>query len=243
MVKKSIRFIAAYQTAFVLVSFLAAVLIPVCTSNRYVLRMATMCMVNVSLALSLNLVTGYMGQMNFGHAAFWGIGSYAAALAITKLGFTTIPAMLFAMVVAGLFGLLISLPVMKLKGYYLTIVTMGFCEIVRLVEFNWTKLTGGAMGIMNIPPLSVFGVKFKSYTAIFYIALLMVILTTVIVRNLIYSNYGLAIKAIRDDDDAAETMGVNIVLMKRMTFIISAAIAGAIGAFYAQYITFIHPSS
>ena len=80
-------------------------------------------------------------------------------------------------------------------------------------------------------------------TAIFYIALLMVILTTVIVRYLIYSNYGLAIKAIRDDDDAAETMGVNIVLMKRMTFIISAAIAGAIGAFYAQYITFIHPSS
>lgn len=243
MFKKVSRYIAVHQLLFILLPLILVILIPVATANRYILRMATLCMVNVSLALSLNLVTGYMGQMNFGHAAFWGIGSYTAALLITRLGFTTIPAMILSMAVSGFFGLLVSLPVMKLKGYYLTIVTMGFCEIVRLVEFNWTAFTGGAMGIMNIPALSVFGIKFKSYTQIFYIALIMVVLITIVVRNLVYSNYGLAIKAIRDDDDAAETMGIDIVRVKRMTFIISAALAGAIGAFYAQYITFIHPSS
>lgn len=240
--RKIFSFIAVHRKIFIGVFFLIALAFPFVVTNRYALRLGTLCLMYVMLTLGLNLLHGFMGQMSFGQAAFWGIGAYTAALLITKLGATTLPAMLGAILVSGLFGFLVSLPSLKLKGFYLSIVTMGFCEIVRLIELNWTKFTGGSLGIMNIPYFSFFGVQFKSYQHIYLIALILVVIITVVVRNLVTSSYGRAIKSIRDDDDVAEIMGVDIVTTKRVTFVISAMIAGLAGAFYAQYMTFIHPS-
>ena len=237
-----LRFTAMHSGMIIVALLVVTAAVPFLTTNRYVLRIGTLCLVNIILTLGLNLVTGYMGQMSFGQAAFWGIGAYAGTLLIMKLGFSTIPAMLAATVISGLFGYLVALPSLKLKGYYLTIVTMGFCEIVRLVELNWTSLTGGALGIMNIPPVTIFGQTLRSPRAMYLMALVMVVIVTVIVKNLIDSSFGLSIKAIRDDEDAAETMGINIVSIKRRNFVISAMIAGFAGAFYAQYVTFIHPT-
>ena len=237
-----LRFLAMHQTVILIVLVAATLALPLVTSNRYVLRIGTLCLTNIMLTLGLNLVTGYMGQMSFGQAAFWGIGSYAGTLLIMRLGLSTIPAMILAVVISGFFGYLVALPSLKLKGYYLTIVTMGFCEIVRLIELNWTSFTGGALGIMNIPPISIFGLELRSAQATFFIAFILVVLVTLVVKNLVNSTFGLSIKAIRDDDDVAETMGINIVKVKRTTFVISAMIAGLAGAFYAQYATFIHPS-
>lgn len=132
---------------------------------------------------------------------------------------------------------------MKLKGYYLTIVTMGFCEIMRLVELNWMEVTNGPMGISGIPRFTFLGISMKGYKAYYFIILILVILTTILIRRLIGSKFGLALKAIRDDDVVAEAMGTHIVKYKIITFVISAMIAGVAGAFYAQYITFIDPSS
>lgn len=242
MLKKISRFIAINQNIFVIAFLLLAIAFPFLVSNRYFLRMATLCLMYIMLTLGLNLVTGFMGQMSFGQAAFWGIGSYTTALLIQKTGISTIPAMIASILIAGIFGYLVALPTLKLKGYYLTIVTMGFCEIIRLIELNWMDFTGGSLGIMNIPSFSFFGFEFKSYRSIYIIALILVILITIVIRNLVHSSFGLSIKAIRDDDDVAEIMGINIVRTKRLTFVISAMIAGLAGAFYAQYITFIHPS-
>lgn len=242
MFKRILRFIALHQTMFIIIFLALAIAFPFFVTNRYLMRMATLCLMYIMLTLGLNLVTGYMGQMSFGQAAFWGIGSYTASLLIVKTGISTIPAMIAAVLISGFFGYLVALPTLKLKGYYLTIVTMGFCEIVRLIELNWTNFTGGSLGIMNIPTFLFFGVKFKSYRDIYIIALILVVIITLIVKNLICSSFGLSIKAIRDDDDVAETMGIDIVRIKRLTFVISAMIAGLAGAFYAQYITFIHPS-
>lgn len=241
MFKKIIRFIAVYQRSIIIVLLAVALAFPFLVKSRYILRMGTLCLMYVMLTLGLNLVTGYMGQMSFGQAAFWGIGSYTAAILIVKTGLPTIPAMLAAMVVSGFFGFLVALPSLKLKGYYLTIVTMGFCEIIRLVELN-SSFTGGSLGMPNIPAFSFFGATFKTPRAIYLIALALVILITIVVKNLVSSSFGLSVKAIRDDDAVAETMGINIVHTKRVTFVISAMIAGLAGAFYAQYITFIHPS-
>lgn len=240
--RKLNEFLAMHQKMTIAVVLIIAVAFPFITKNQYYLRIATLCLMYIVLNLGLNLVTGYMGQMSFGQAAFWGIGSYTAAILITKHGFTTIPALLCAAVVAGLFGYLVAIPTLKLRGYYLTIVTMGFCEIVRLVELNWTKFTGGPLGIMNIPSFSFFGVVFETYRSYYLIALILVAVATIVIRNMINSNYGLAIQAIRDDSDAAELMGINIVQKKRLTFVVSAVFAGVAGAFYAQYVTFIHPS-
>ena len=241
MIKKAVRFIAVHQIAFIIFFVLLALAVPLFVSNRYILRLGTLCLMYTILTLGLNLVTGYMGQMSFGQAAFWGIGSYTAALLVTELGLPTLPAMLASIVVSGFFGFLVALPSLKLKGYYLTIVTMGFCEIVRLVELN-ASFTGGSLGISNIPAFSFFGLELSSPKAIYLIAFALVILVTIIVKNLVSSSFGLSIRAIRDDDSVAEVMGINIVRTKRLTFIISAMIAGLGGAFYAQYITYIHPS-
>lgn len=236
-----IRFIALHQKLFTVFFLAMAVVFPFLTSNRYILRLGTLCLMYSILTLGLNLVTGYMGQMSFGQAAFWGIGSYTAALLVVEAGFSTIPAMLISIVVSGFFGYLVALPSLKLKGYYLTIVTMGFCEIIRLVELN-SAFTGGSLGIPRIPSFTFFGLTLKSPREIYFIALVLVILVTVFVKRLVSSTFGLAIKSIRDDDEVAETMGINIVRTKRITFVLSAMIAGLAGAFYAQYITFIHPS-
>lgn len=241
MIKKVIRFMAIHQTILILALLIAAVVFPFAVSNRYILRLGTLCLMYIMLTLGLNLITGYMGQMSFGQAAFWGIGSYTAALLISKAHIPTIPSMIAAIIVAGIFGYLVALPSLKLKGYYLTIVTMGFCEIIRLVELN-ASFTGGSLGISNIPSFSFFGLVFKKPRDIYLIALVLVVIITKVVKNLTSSSFGLSIKSIRDDDDVAETMGIDIVRTKRITFVISAMIAGLAGAFYAQYITFIHPS-
>lgn len=241
MLKKVVRFIAVHQRILIVILLAAAAVFPFLVSSRYILRMGTLCLMYIMLTLGLNLVTGYMGQMSFGQAAFWGIGSYTAAILITRLGVSTLPAMLAAMAVSGFFGFLVAMPSLRLKGYYLTIVTMGFCEIIRLVELN-SNFTGGSLGISRIPSFTFFGQTIKSPKAIYLLALVLVILITILVKNLISSPFGLAIKSIRDDDEVAETMGINIVQVKRTTFVLSAMIAGLAGAFYAQYITFIHPS-
>lgn len=238
-----LRSLAIHKNIVLITILIAGFSLPLITSNRYILRIATLCLLNCMLALGLNLVTGYMGQMSFGQAAFWGIGAYAGALITLKLGFSTIPAMFLAAIIAGFFGYLVALPSLKLKGYYLTIVTMGFCEIVRIIELNWTNFTGGSFGISKIPRIDFFGISIKSSGVIYIIALVFIILLTLLIRNLVNSTFGLSIKGIRDDDDVAEIMGIDIVKIKRITFVISAMIAGATGAFYAQYVSFIHPSA
>ena len=240
--QKLLSFIAVHKKVFISPLLLIAVVFPFVVSDRYVLRLGTLCLMYIMLTLGLNLLHGFMGQMSFGQAAFWGIGAYTAAILIDRFGRPTLPAMLGAIIVAGVFGFLVSLPSLKLKGFYLSIVTMGFCEIIRLVELNWTSLTGGPLGMMNIPSFTFFGKQFKSYRDIYLIALVLVLLITIVVKNLVSSSYGRAIKAIRDDDEVAEVMGIDIVNTKRLTFVISAMIAGLAGAFYAQYMTFIHPS-
>ncbi len=238
-----LKFAALHQKLFILGALTLAILFPFLITDRYVMRLAVVGFMYVMLSLGLNLVTGYMGQMSFGHAAFWGIGAYTAALLTKNLGLGTLPAFLAAAIVVGIFGFLLGLPVLKLKGYYLTIVTMGFCEIVRLVELNWMPVTNGPMGISGIPKFSFFGISFHTYRSFYFIILILVILTTLLIRRLIRSRFGLALKSIRDDDVVAEAMGVPIVRYKILAFVISSMIAGVAGAFYAQYITYIDPTS
>ena len=237
--RKRLGFFALHQNLIMIVVGLFVALFPFLFINQYVLRMGTVSLMYIMLALSMNLIMGYMGQMSFGHAAFWGIGAYTGAIMATRFGTGTLINFLAAAIVCGILGFILGLPTLKLKGFYLTIVTMGFCEIVRLIELNWTPVTNGAMGIRNIPPFKFFGVELDSYIAAFYVIFTLVLLTIFISRRLVNSRYGLALKSIRDDDSAAEAMGVNVVHYKITTFVISAMLSGVAGAFYAPYITYI----
>ena len=242
MVRKILTRVSLYQKPILLILLLFSIAFPFLGAGQYLIRMATLSLVYVVLALGMNLIMGYMGQMSFGHAAFWGIGAYTSAILSTRFGWDTTITFLAAVLISGLFGFLLGTPVLKLKGYYLTIVTLGFCEIMRMVMLNWVDLTGGPMGIKQIPRFTFFGIKLATTRSYYYIILVICILVTILVYRLVNSRYGLAILSIRDDDAAAEAMGINIVRYKISTFVISSMIAGLAGAFFAHYISYIDSS-
>lgn len=220
-----------------------AVIFPFVFTSQYVVRIATIALMYVILALSLNLLSGMLGQMSFGHAAFWGIGAYTAAILCTKFGLPSHITFLAAICVAGMFGVLLGMPVLRLNGYYFTIVTMVFCEIVRIIELNWMSLTRGPLGIMAIPKPEFFGFVIQSQTQLYMLILVCVIVCGVAVHNIMNSRIGNAILAIRDDELAAESMGIPVFKYKVMVFVISSMMAGLAGAFYAQYTGYIDPTN
>lgn len=232
-----------YRVPLLILACVVAVAFPFVFPSKYFIRIGTVCLMYVMITLSLNLMVGYMGQMSFGHAAFMGIGAYTAAILTTTYDVPFFVAFILAGVVAGLFGLLLGLPVLKLKGYYFTIITMVFCEIVRVVELNWMSLTRGPLGIMAIPKPSFLGFEITTPRQFYFMILVLVALSTLVVSNLMKSRVGYAILAIRDDELAAEAMGIHVFRYKMIVFILSSLLVGLAGAFYATYTSYIDPSS
>jgi len=187
--------------------------------------------INIILAVSLNLITGFTGQFSLGHAAFMAIGAYTSAIATAKLGQSFIIALLVSGVVAAFAGVLIGIPTLRLKGDYLAIATLGFGEIVRIIALNIDYI-GGAIGFNDIP-------QYTNWTWIF----IMTVVTVILIKNFINSYHGRACIAIREDEIAAEAMGINTTFYKVLAFAIGAFFAGIAGALYANYFYFIKPDS
>lgn len=243
MLEKFCSWLYSKQKVLLPAVLVIALIFPQIIKNEYIMRIAIIALMYSMLAVSLNLMTGILGQMSFGHAAFWGIGAYTSAILSTRFGLGTEVTMIASAVVAGLFGILLGIPTLKLSGYYFTIVTMVFCEIIRVVELNWMSLTRGPLGILGIPRPSFFGLPLRSQTAYFHLILILLILTVVVVSNLSNSRIGYAIYAVRDDEIAAASNGINIFRVKIITFAVSAMLAGVAGSFFAHYQTYIDPSS
>jgi branched-chain amino acid transport system permease protein len=188
--------------------------------------------INIILAVSLNLVVGFTGQFSLGHAGFMAIGSYVCALIVlrnpTTLGLVL--GLIAGGLVAMVFGILIGFPTLRLKGDYLAIATLGFGEIIRVVFLNM-EITGGASGLASIPRLAIWPWLFG-----------LTVLTVVIISNFIKSNRGRSCLAIREDEIAAESMGINSTKYKVMAFAIGAFFAGIAGGLYASYFYFITPA-
>ena len=196
--------------------------------------------INIILAVSLNMATGYLGQLPLGHAGFMAVGAYATAIFMTR---TNLPAgiafplgILIAAAIAALVGILIGLPALRLKGDYLAIITLGFGEIIRVVLLNIDsvlgfKLTYGAASLKNIPKTTTF---LNTY--------LVVGLTCFLIHTLMKSRHGRAILAIRENEIAADSCGVNVTYYKTLGFVISAMFSGIAGALYAGYLGILNPS-
>jgi branched-chain amino acid transport system permease protein len=196
------------------------------------------------LALGQNLITGFTGLLSLGHAAFFAIGAYASAIAL-KGGMNFLPAMIIAVLLSGLFGVLIGLPTIRLKGDYLAIATLGFAEIVRNVIINWDSLTRGPMGISSIPAPVFFGIVLSSSNKILYAILVWVavFLIYLLLRHLTRSRMGLALDAIREDEIAAQAMGIPVVSYKIGAFAFGAMIAGFAGFFWSVFNQTITPDN
>ena len=223
---------------------LAAMLVfPLMGFSQYVYRIAVVSVLYAILAMSLNLIAGVAGQISLGHIAFYGIGAYTSALLCVNFDVSVWVGILAAFVVSMLFGLLIAIPTLKLSGGYLAILTMSFAEIIRLILLNWTSVTRGPMGILNIPKPSLFGYTIKSSGAFLYLVLTVAIIVYIGLHNLIHSRFGRNLQALRDDEISSESMGINVYRYKVIAFVISTGIAGVAGALFASYMEFIDPSS
>jgi len=220
---------------------LVTVLLPLVITDDYVLRILIMSGIFVMLTLSLNLVTGFTGQFCLGWAAFYGIGAYTSALLTMKAGLSFWLAMPLGGFMAALFGLLLGLPTMRLKEIYLAITTLGFGEIIRLIMLNWTDLTRGSMGLPGIPAPSILSYEISSNQAYYYFILVLVLITVAAMRRLIDSRTGRALIAIREDELAAKSMGIDVTAYKMLAFAVGAFFAGLAGSFYAHYTSFIDP--
>ena len=242
MIERFSVFLVKHRVLLLIAAAVFLISFPWVFTSKYVVRIAILCLMYSMLAVSLNLMTGILGQMSFGHAAFWGIGAYAAAILTKNHGWDSILIYVAGAFFAGLAGLILSLPVMQLKGYYFTIVTMVFCQIVRVIEINWLDLTNGPLGIMAIPKIRFFGMIIKSQRAYYYMILILLALTTLIVFLISSSRLGFAVKAIRDDEVAAASMGIHVFRHKVLIIVISSMLAGVAGAFYAVYSSYIDPS-
>ncbi len=197
--------------------------------------------INIILAVSLNVATGYLGQLPLGHAGFMAVGAYTSAL-FTK--YSTLPAgvsfalgLLLGALMAGLFGVLIGIPALRLAGDYLAILTLGFGEIIRITLNNIDDVLGfnlfyGSKGLKNIP-------KYSSYTSVF----ICVVITCFLIHTMLKSRHGRAVLAIRDNAIAAESCGIQTTYYKVMAFAFSAAFAGLAGGLYAGYLGVLAPSN
>jgi branched-chain amino acid transport system permease protein len=197
------------------------------------------------MAMGQNLMTGYTGMLSLCQAGFFAIGSYATAILTTRYGWTFWATIPVSAIFAALFGVLIGLPTLRLKGDYLAIATLGFGEIVRNVLNNWDSLTGGPMGIQRIPMVTIFGFTINPYKKIAFLIMvwLFVLFFYIMFERLGRSRMGRALMAIRDDEIAAEAMGINSTKYKVWAFAIGAAAAGVAGSLQAVYSLSITPGS
>ena len=229
--------------------FLAALLlllflVPSFGFNRYIMRIFIVIGIYCMLALALNLVAGYIGQLSLGNAGFYAIGAYTATLLMMKTGFSFWIALVVAAVFAGISGFLVGLPALRLKGAYLTIATLGFGEIVRMILMNWDSVTNGTLGIRNIPLPGFFGIRLSlANNGLYYLALVLVLLVSGFCVLIINSKTGRAFIAVREDEIAAQMMGIRIIRYKVLAFSLSAIISGIAGAFYAPMVGYIDPNS
>lgn len=203
----------------------------------------------IILALSLCLLQGYIGEISMGHATFFGIGAYCSVFMTLMGGISFWLALPASGLVAMIFGYGIGLVSLRLRGPYFGICTLAFAEVFRLILVNWSSVSGGPDGITKIPPpdpiVLPFGnpITFDTKLASYYLIYAFVIVTIIAVHRIVRSLMGYAITAVREDQDYAESVGVDTMKWKRLVFTMSAFFAGIAGSLFAHYVHFISPSS
>lgn len=197
------------------------------------------------MAIGQNVITGYGGMLSLCQAGFFAIGSYATAILATQFGWSFWATLPVAALLSAAFGLLIGLPTLRLKGDYLAIATLGFGEIVRNVLNNWDSLTNGPMGIQKIPMPDLFGFTINPYRkyAFLVMIIIFVIIAYYLFQRLARSRMGRALTAVREDEIAAQSMGINITKYKVYAFVLGAAVAGIAGSLQAVFSLSVTPGT
>ncbi len=242
--KKGIPRLLAYSIntlLFVIFLIVINTLIETEIFSSYFVKILMLIGINIILTASLNLATGFLGQLPLGHAGFMSVGAYASAIFMKTTALPNIAAfpigILLGGIVAAIFGFIIGIPALRLKGDYLAIITLGFGEIIKVMLLNIDSVLGfnftyGASSLKSIPKTTTFTNTFVCVFIVFFI-----------IHTMIKSKHGRAVLSIRENEIAAESCGVNTTYYKTMAFVMSAFFAGVAGSLYAGYVGILNPSS
>jgi branched-chain amino acid transport system permease protein len=220
---------------------LALLTLPFWLTSPYYVHVTIMAGIFTILALSLNLLLGYTGQLSLGHAAFFGIGAYTSALLALKLEWPFWIGLPAAALAAGLAGWAIGRLALKVRGAYFVLVTISFAGVISLVSVNWMELTNGPLGLPGVPAPELAGISFRTKSAYYYLVLLAAAVAYLVCHRLVHSRLGRAFLALRENEALAESVGVDPVRTLVLAAVVSAALAGVAGSLYAHYTRFVSP--
>ncbi len=226
-------------TLIILFSFV----IPFLDIGSYNLHLVSYSLIWVILAQGLNVIQGFTGYVSIAQAGFFGIGAYSSAILSLNLGISVWLTIPLAIVISGIFGILIGYPALRTQGHYFAIVTMSFTMIIWVFMMSSVKFTGGEEGIPNIPsPSSVFGIDFSLKENYYYLILISVLITILFIYRLMQSRVGRAFITIRENEQLAQAVGISLLKYKMLSFTISAMLGGFAGALYVHYTHFVNPT-
>jgi branched-chain amino acid transport system permease protein len=232
------------QTTIIL-CLAGALIYPILFRDPYFLHMAILIGIYGLLSISLNLLLGYTGQLSLGHAGFFGVGAYLSSLLYLNLGVPMWGGLILALCGAGLLGFVVAKLAFKLRGAYFVIMTIGIAEVLKLVALNWVDLTKGPMGLTDIAApqieLGFIAIDFSQKVPYYYLVLFCVVLAVILQNRLVNSTFGRSFVAIRENEDLAESVGIDCYKYLVIVVIVSSAFAGVAGSLYAHYVSFIDP--
>ena len=228
-----IRLPASRQIRLLVVLLFVALVLPALPLPNYILRLGTLIFIYGSVVTSFNLLAGYCGLISVVQAGFFGIGAYTAALMSIHLHTSFLANLCAATLVTGILSFLVGLATLKLKGRYLIMATFGINEVINLIMIN-SEFTGGPNGLPGVSPPALFGYVFSSIHSLYYLNLGGLVLVTVIVAFAVNSPFGRGMVALREDDLAAEAIGVNTASTRLIASTVAGALAGLAGVFYAH---------
>jgi len=203
------------------------------------LSVANLIGITIIAVTGLNILTGYCGQLSIGHAGFIAVGAYTSAILTGRFGLPFLVGLIAAGLVAGMVGMIFGIPSLRVKGFYLAISTIAAQFIIIYVINHWTSLTGGFTGI-SVPPASIGGIVFTSQSSLFYLIMTVTLVMVYLAKNLMRTRVGRAFVAIRDNDLAAEVMGINLFQYKLITFFIGCFLAGIAGSLFAHWVGYVN---
>ena len=241
LITKAKDFYTGHKKLVVVLGILFLILLPQLTTSNYVRGVLARIIVYATIASGLNIINGYSGQSCLGIVGFTCIGAYSGALMSTELGMTFLPSLLCTIVLCAIAGFIVSIPTLKLNGMFLSIITLGFSEMMRLTALNWQDLTNGPLGIKGIPTITIFGFKVESGAPFYYLALVVLLLVVFILNRLLNSRIGRAWISIREDQDAARSLGVKVSHYRCINFMTGAIICGTMGVFLGHYYRYVSP--
>lgn len=231
------------KNLFPLLLGIIALVLPLAITGKFYLNIFILILLYATVASSWNILGGYAGQLSLGHTIFFGLGAYTSSLLFLKLGVSPWAGIFIAAAVSIIVGVFIGWPTFRLKGPYFTLATIAFAEVTRQLCLFFKGLTNGSLGI-NIPfQPGVSHLIFQEYRSYYYFAFVLFLLALAIVIWVDRTRVGYYLKAIREDEDSAETLGINVTKYKMIAMVLSTGLTGVAGVLYAQFLLFFEPDS